>query len=108
MNRLDCARETIRLLLEDVEADGALPQAWSGYWELYNEPEAQWSSKSTTKDKTWVGDNVQVAETVQEQPRQAGEPTANFLTAIVTQNAPASDKAGMAEVFDEQMAPVTG
>jgi len=181
MNRLECARETIRLLLEDVEADGALPDAWSAYWELYveskvdprakapaleaksaqagadmlaiwkdaagcwpimdrdsfvllqrvflenyaldaqghaqktraqptgavhnpHEPEAQWSSKSTTKDKTWVGYKAQVAETVQEQPRQAGEPTANFLTAIVTQNAPASDKAGMAEVFDEQQA----
>ena len=37
MNRLDCARETIRLLLEDVEADGALPEAWSAYWELYVE-----------------------------------------------------------------------
>ena len=181
MNRLDCARETIRLLLEDVEADGALPDAWSAYWDLYveskvdprakapaleakfaqagadmlaiwkdaagcwpiierdsfvllqrvflenyaldaegraqktraqptgavhnpHEPEAQWSSKSTTKDKTWGGYKTQVAETVQEQPRQAGEPTANFLTAIVTQNAPASDKAGMAEVFDEQQA----
>lgn len=179
MNRLDCARETIRLLLEDVEADGALPEAWFAYWDLYveskvdprakapaleakaaqagadmlaiwkdaagcwpiieresfvllqrvflenyaldaeghaqktraqptgavhnpHEPEAQWSSKSTTKDKTWVGYKVQVAETVQEQPRQAGEPTANFLTSIVTQNAPASDKAGMANVFDEQ------
>lgn len=181
MNRLECARETIRLLLEDVEADGALPEGWFAYWELYveskvdprakapaleaksaqagadmlaiwkdaagcwsiierdsfvlmqrvflenyaldaqgdaqktrvqptgavhnpHEPEAQWSSKSTTKDKSWVGYKAQVAETVQEQPREAGEPTANFLTAIVTQNAPASDKAGMAEVSDEQEA----
>ena len=67
-----------------------------------HEPEAQWSSKSTTKDKTWVGYKVQVAETVQEQPRAAGEPTANFLTALVTQNAPASDKPGMAKVLAEQ------
>jgi len=181
MNRLDCARETIRLLLEDVEADEALPEAWSAYWDLYvekkvdprakapaleakavqagadmlaiwkdaagcwpivardsfvllqrvflenyaldaagharktraqptgavhnpHEPEAQWSSKSTTKDKTWVGYKVQVAETVQEQPRPAGEPTANFLTAIGTQNAPASDKPGMAQVLGEQQA----
>jgi hypothetical protein len=179
MNRLECARETIRLFLEDVEADGALPEGWSAYWELYveskvdprakapaleakstqagrdmlaiwkdaagcghivardafvllqrvflenytveaggevrktraqptgavhnpHEPEAQWSSKSTTRDKSWVGYKVQVAETVQEQPRLEGEPTANFLTAVVTQNAPASDKAGMAQVFDEQ------
>ena len=179
MNRLECARETIRLLLEDVEADGKLPVEWSEYWERYvenkldprarapaleskfaqagrdmltiweyaagywsivardafvllqrvflenyvldaggeaqktraqptgavhnpHEPEAQWSSKSTTKDKTWVGYKVQVAETVQEQPRAAGEPTANFLTAVVTQNAPASYKAGMALVLTEQ------
>ena len=67
-----------------------------------HEPEAQWSCKSTTKDKHWVGYKVQVAETVQEQPRAQGEPTANFLTAIVTQNAPASDKPGMAAVLREQ------
>lgn len=181
MNRLECARQTIRLLLEDLEADDILPEAWSGYWDRYvegkvdpraqapaleakcvqagedmlaiwqaaasrwpivgrdafvllqrvflenfelvptgqtnktraqptgavhnpHEPEAQWSSKSTTKDKTWVGYKVQVAETVQEQPRQPGEPTANFLTAVVTQNAPASDKPGMAAVLAEQQA----
>jgi transposase len=181
MNRLECARETIRLLLEDIETDGELPSAWAGYWERYveskldprarapaleakaaqagedmlaiwkdasaywdigqrdafillqrvflenhdvdaagraqktraqptgavhnpHEPEAQWSSKSTTKDKTWVGYKVQVAETVQEQPRQPGEPTVNFLTAMVTQNAPASEKPGMAQVLLEQQA----
>ena len=179
MSRLECARETIRLLLEDVEANGLLPPGWSVYWERYveskvdprsgikalqaksaeagadmlaiweatagcwtivardsfvllqrvflenyeidlagcvrgtraqptgavhnpHEPEAQWSSKSTTKDKAWVGYKVQVAETVQALPRQAGEPTANFLTAIVTQSAPASDKPGMAQVLSEQ------
>ena len=179
MSRLECVRETLRLFLEDVEADGALPEAWSDYWELYvekkvdprakapaleakfaqagvdmlaiwkeaagcwplierdrfvllqrvflenyaldtaghtqktraqptgavhnpHEPEAHWSSKSTTKDKNWVGYKVQVAETVKEQPRESGEPTATFLTAIVTQDAPASDKAGMAEVSEEQ------
>jgi transposase len=179
MNRLECARETIRLFLEDVEVDGLLPFRWSDYWERYveskvdpragataleakaaqagedmltiwkdaagcldieqreafvllqrvfldnytvetdgrthktrtqptgavhnpHEPEAQWSSKSTTKDKTWVGFKTQVAETVQEQPCAPGEPTANFITAIVTQNATASDKPGMAEVLAEQ------
>jgi transposase len=181
MSRLECARETICLLLEEIEADGLFPECWSSYWECYvegkldprakapaleaksaqagadmlaiwkdaagcwsilerdsfvllqrvflenyaldaqghaqktraqptgavhnpHEPEAQWSSKSTTKDKSWVGYKAQVAETVQEQPREAGEPTANFLTAIVTQDAPASDKAGMAEVSGEQVA----
>jgi transposase len=181
MNRLECARETIRLLLVDVEADDCLPSAWASYWDRYveskldprarapaleakaaqagadmltiwkaaavcwdigqrdafvllqrvflenytvdaagcahktrapptgavqnpHEPEAQWSSKSTAQDKTWVGYKAQVAETVQDEPRQAHEPTANFLTAIVTQNAPASDKPGMAEVLSEQHA----
>ena len=181
MSRLECARATIRLLLEDVEAAGELPSTWSVYWERYveskldpraraptleaktaeagqdmlaiwreavgywtiaqreafvvlqrvflenysvdatgrtdqtraqptgavhnpHEPEAQWSSKSTTKDKSWVGYKVQVAETVQAQPRPAGEPTANFLTAMVTQNAPASDKPGMTEVLAVQHA----
>ena len=47
---------------------------------------------------------MQVAETVQEQACQPGEPTANFLTAIVTQNATASDKPGMATVLAEQHA----
>jgi transposase len=181
MNRLDCARETIRLLLEDMEAEDRLPETWSGYWDRYvetkldpragapaleakttqagedmlaiwkeaagcwaleqrdafvllqrvflenyvvdatgrtdkrraqptgavhnpHEPEAQWSSKSTTKDKSWVGYKAQVAETVQEEPRERGEPTANFLTAMVTQDAPASDKPGMAAVLTEQQA----
>lgn len=179
MSRLECARETIRLFLKDVEADGLLPETWSVYWDRYvegklapragmkalqaksaetggdmltiwkdvagiweisardsfllmqrvflenhgfdlsgctqqtraqptgavhnpHEPEAQWSSKSATQDKHWVGYKVQAAETVQEQPRQTGEPTANFLTAIVTQDAPDSDKPGMAQALDEQ------
>lgn len=68
-----------------------------------HEPEAQWSSKSTTKDKSWVGYKVQVAETVQqEQLRERGEPTANFLTAILTQDAHASDKPGLTQVLGEQ------
>jgi transposase len=67
-----------------------------------HEPEAQWSSKSTTKDKSWVGYKVQVAETVQEEPRQGEEPTRSFVTAMVTQNASESDKAGMAQTFGEQ------
>lgn len=179
MTRLECVRETIRLLLESLEADGAFPEAWAPYWDRYvegkldpraqapaleaksvqagrdmlaiwtdaagrgdivardafvllqrvflenytlgptggiektrarptgavhnpHEPEAQWSSKPTTKDRTWVGYKAQVAETVQEEPRAAGEPTAGFLTAVETQNAPASDKAGMAQVAVEQ------
>lgn len=67
-----------------------------------HEPEAQWSSKATTKAKEWVGYKTQVAETVQDENCQRGEPTANFITAIVTQNAIASDKPGMTEVLAEQ------
>ena len=65
-----------------------------------HEPEAQWSTKSTTKDKEWVGYKTQIAETVQDEPRAQGEPTRNFITAIVTQNAIASDKPGLTEGFD--------
>lgn len=180
LNRLDCARETIRLALEAVEAGGSLPVAWAALWERYvetkvdarstaetleakareagedmqliltwaeqqgagwaqaeaiqllrrvlaenyeldergerrrtrarppgavqnpHEPEAQWSSKNTTKDKEWVGYKTQVAETVQETVCQPGEPTRNFLTAIITQNAIASDRPGLTEVLAEQ------
>jgi transposase len=179
MNRLECVRETLRLLLEDVEADGLLPPGWSVYWERYvegtldprsgksalqakmteagndiltiweetagygpiavrdsfvllqrvflenyeldptgrasttrttptgcvhnpHEPEARWSTKSTTEDKEWIGYKVQVGETVNEKPRKPREPTANFLTGMVTQDAPASDKPGMTEMLSEQ------
>jgi len=67
-----------------------------------HEPEAQWSAKATTKAKEWVGYKTQVAETVQDENCQPNEPTANFITAIVTQNAIASDKPGMTEVLAEQ------
>ncbi len=96
-----------RYFLENYEfaPEGHARKTWvqpTGAMHNPHEPEAKWSSKSSTKDKTWVGYKVQVAETVQEEPRQNGEPTANFLTAIVTQDAPASDKPGMAQVLEEQ------
>ena len=67
-----------------------------------HEPEAQWSSKSTTRDKTWIGYKAQVAETVQAEPCLPGEPTPNVITAVVTQKATASDQPGMAQVIHEQ------
>jgi len=67
-----------------------------------HEPEAQWCSKSTTRDKSWIGYKVQVAETVQEEPRSPGEPTRSVITALATQNATESDPSGMAQVFCEQ------
>lgn len=45
---------------------------------------------------------ARVAETVQDENCQPREPTANFIAAIVTQNAIASDNAGMTEVLAEQ------
>lgn len=180
MSRLECARETMRLALEDLERQEIFLESWAALWDRYvetkidprcglaslkakvkqagedmriilvwgetqpaeiknreglqllrrvfeenyeedknggheqtraqptgavhnpHEPEAQWSSKSTTKDKTWIGYKTQVAETVQDKPREKGEPTCNFITAVVTQDATESDKAGMAEVLAEQ------
>jgi len=67
-----------------------------------HEPEAQWCSKSTTRDKSWIGYKTQVAETVQEEPRAPGEPTRSIITAVITQNATESDPSGMAQVFREQ------
>jgi hypothetical protein len=71
-----------------------------------HDPQAQWSSKSTTKDKEWVGYKAQVAETVEEQPRAVGEPTRSVITAVVTQEAIASDKAALPVV--EQAWEATG
>jgi transposase len=60
-----------------------------------HDPEAQWSTKNTIKDKSWVGYKVQVAETVAEEARGAKEPTRAVMTAVVTQEAIASDKAAL-------------
>ncbi len=69
-----------------------------------HEPEAQWSTKSEAKpkEKEWIGYKVQVAETVQDDPREKGEPTANFITSIVTQDAISSDDAGLTQTIVEQ------
>jgi hypothetical protein len=71
-----------------------------------HDPEAQWSTKNTIKDKSWVGYKVQVAETVDEEPRAAKEPTRSVITAVVTQEAIASDKAALPVV--EQAWEATG
>jgi len=66
-----------------------------------HDPEAQWSTKNTIKDKSWIGYKVQVAETVDEEPRAAKEPTRAVITAVVTQEAIASDKAALPVVEQE-------
>jgi hypothetical protein len=69
------------------------------------EPEAQWAAKGTGKHKKeHIGYKVQVAETVKEVQLQAGEPTQNFITSVVTQDAIGSDEAGQKLVEQEQAA----
>jgi transposase len=60
-----------------------------------HDPQAQWSTKKTTRQKEWVGYKLQVAETVEEPCRAPGEPTRSVITALVTQEAIASDKAAL-------------
>lgn len=68
-----------------------------------HEPEAQWAAKGHGKHKKeHVGYKVQVAETVREEPVQRGEPTRNFLTAIVTQPAISGEESGLDAVEKEQ------
>jgi hypothetical protein len=68
-----------------------------------HEPEAQWAAKGHGKHKKeHRGYKVQVAETVQDQPVPKGEPTRNFITAVVTQPAIASEDAGLEKVEQEQ------
>jgi transposase len=67
-----------------------------------HEPEAQWRTKG--QKKSWTGYQVQVAETAAEQPVAPGEPTRQFVTAMETQVATASDEAGMEQVLAVQQA----
>jgi hypothetical protein len=60
-----------------------------------HDPQAQWSFKNAAKRTEWVGYKAQVAETVEENPREKGEPTKAVITAIVIQEAIASDKAAL-------------
>jgi transposase len=60
-----------------------------------HDPQAQWSSKDTAKRTEWVGYKAQIAETVEERPREKGEPTKAVITAVVIQEAIASDKAAL-------------
>ena len=70
-----------------------------------HEPEAQWAAKGAGKQrKEHTGYKVQVAETVKEVELSPGEPTQNFLTAVVTQDAIGSDEAGQILVEAEQAA----
>ncbi|MDA1043790.1 MAG: hypothetical protein O3C57_01060 [Verrucomicrobia bacterium] len=50
-----------------------------------------WSTKGSLGKAGWVGYKTQVCETAPEEPRAPGEPTQAVITAIVTQEATASD-----------------
>jgi hypothetical protein len=77
----------------------------SGAVQNPHDPEAQWAAKGRGQHKQeHVGYKLQVAETVAAQPVEKGEPTAGFLTAMVTQPAIASDDAGFDAVQEEQSA----
>lgn len=69
-----------------------------------HDPQAQWAAKGKGKQRReHVGYKVQVAETVAEESAVTkGEPTPNFLTAILTQPAIGSDDAGLPLVEKEQ------
>jgi hypothetical protein len=70
-----------------------------------HEPEAHYSAKGQgAQKKEHVGYKVQVAETVTGQKLAAGEPTANFITGIVTHAAEESDLAGARQMEAEQAA----
>lgn len=70
-----------------------------------HDPQAQWAAKGQGKHrKEHVGYKVQVAETVCARVLEKGEPTANFITAMVTQPAITSDDAGLPAVEEELQA----
>ena len=70
-----------------------------------HDPEAQWAAKGHGKrKKEHVGYKVQVAETIHEGTLEKAEPTPNFITAMATQPAIASDDAGLPLVEEEQQA----
>jgi transposase len=82
---------------------GQRPAQPSGAVHNPHDAEAQWAAKGQGKNKKeHVGYKVQVAETVGEVALEKGEPTPNFITAMVTQPATGSDDAGLPLVEQEQ------
>jgi len=90
----------------EVNADQTLQQREAqpaGAVHNPHEPQAQWAAKGSGKQrKEHIGYKVQVAETVKDVKLRPGEPTQNFLTAVVTQDAIGSDEAGLVLVEAEQ------
>lgn len=99
-----------RVFLEQYEFEAGDPQPRakeeSRTVKNPHEPEAQWSTKDTTKDKSWVGYKTQLMETVAEdgEAKPKGEPTEQFIIDVVTTEAVASDIDGMHRMLDGQAA----
>jgi len=70
-----------------------------------HDPEATYATKGQgAQKKEHVGYKVQVAETVNETPLTAGEPTNNFIVGILAHAARESDEAGAEKMTEEQKA----
>jgi transposase len=80
-----------------------VPEHAAGVVQNPHDPEAQWSAKGHGKARhDWVGYKVQVAEHMGPKPESTGEPARHFLTSLVTQQAIASDEAGLAATLEAQ------
>jgi len=56
MSRLECAVETVRLALEDLEgsvADARRPEFWGRLWALYVQSEVDWRLSKTERDRRY-------------------------------------------------------
>lgn len=76
----------------------------SGTVQNPHDPDAQWSTKDTTKQKEWVGYKAQIAETIPDiqEAKNKGEPTEQFVTEITTTEAITSDIEGMKRNLEQQ------
>lgn len=99
-----------RVFLEQYELGGGEPhqrsKEASRTVQNPHDPDAQWSTKDTTKDKSWVGYKAQLMETVPEdgEAKPKGEPTEQFITDVATTEAVASDIDGMHRMAEGQAA----
>jgi hypothetical protein len=85
---------------------GALdPLEGSGVVKNPHDPEAQWAAKDTDRKTAWIGYKAQIAETVPEDQacvQSPGEPTSQFITAVLTTEAISSDLDGRERLEQQQ------
>jgi transposase len=104
IQRLERSELLVRVFHEQYEVceedggDGAAFRNTEGSGTVKNphDPDVQWSSKDKQLIKPWVGYKAQVVESIPEEPKQEGEPTAGIITEITTTEALVSDADGMA------------